>query len=68
MFRKKDPQGSLFETSALVPAAKRERLQASWAEPFRARALQLIADRLVKLEVLDSISHERVRQALKKTD
>lgn len=30
--------------------------------------LHLIADRLVKLEVLDSISHERVRQALKKTD
>jgi hypothetical protein len=46
MFRKKDPQGSLFETSALVPAAKRERLQASWAEPFRARALPLIDEDL----------------------
>jgi len=30
--------------------------------------LHLIADQLVKLEVIDSISHERVRQALKKTD
>jgi len=29
--------------------------------------LHLIADQLVKLEVIDSISHERVRQALKKT-
>lgn len=29
--------------------------------------LHLIADRLVQLEVVDSISHERVRQALKKT-
>jgi len=42
MFRKKDPQGSLFETSNLVPAAKARRLQASWAETFRARALPLI--------------------------
>ena len=29
--------------------------------------LHMIADRLVELEVVDSISHERVRQALKKT-
>ena len=29
--------------------------------------LHMIADHLVKLEVIDSISHERVRQALKKT-
>lgn len=29
--------------------------------------LHLIADRLVELQVVDSISHERVRQALKKT-
>jgi hypothetical protein len=29
--------------------------------------LHLIADRLVKLEMVESISHERVRQALKKT-
>ena len=42
MFRKRDPQSSLFETSNLVPAAKARRLQASWAEPFRVRALPLI--------------------------
>ena len=29
--------------------------------------LHLIADKLVKLEIIDTISHERVRQALKKT-
>lgn len=36
--------------------------------PGAARwTLHLIADRLVKLEAVESISHERVRQALKKT-
>ena len=36
--------------------------------PGAARwTLHLIADRLVKLEAIESISHERVRQALKKT-
>lgn len=29
--------------------------------------LHMIADRLVKLEIMDSISHEKVRQVLKKT-
>ena len=46
MFRKKDAQGSLFETSNLVPEAKARRLQASWAETFRARALPLIDEEL----------------------
>ena len=46
MFRKKDPQGSLFETCNLVPEAKARRLQASWAETFRARALPLIDEEL----------------------
>ena len=31
-------------------------------------SLRLLAGRLVKLEIVDSISHEAVRQALKKTD
>ena len=31
-------------------------------------SLQLLADELVALEVVDSISHETVRQALKKTE
>ena len=40
------------------------------SEPPAGRArwtLQLIADKLVKLEALDSISHESVRRLLKKT-
>jgi hypothetical protein len=31
------------------------------------RTLRLLADRLVELELVDSISHEGVRQVLKKT-
>jgi hypothetical protein len=46
MFRKKDPQSTLFETSYLVPEAKARRLQASWAETFRAHALPLIDEAL----------------------
>ena len=46
MFRKKDPQSSLFEASNLVPEAKARRLQASWAETFRSRALSLIDEEL----------------------
>ena len=46
MFRKKDAQGSLFETSNLVPEAKARRLQASWAETFQRRALPLIDEDL----------------------
>ena len=46
MFRKRDPQSSLFETNNLVPEAKARRLQASWAETFRTRALPLIDEGL----------------------
>lgn len=46
MFRKRDVQGSLFESSLLVPAAKAERLRASWAETFRTRALPLIDEEM----------------------
>ena len=42
MFRARDPQESLFGTSHLVPPDKAKRLQASWAEGFRAHALPLI--------------------------
>ena len=42
MYRKKEPQRTLFESSNLVPAAKQRRLRSSWAETFRARALPLI--------------------------
>ena len=46
MFRKRDGQSSLFETSNLVPAAKARQLQASWGEAFRTRALPLIDEEL----------------------
>jgi hypothetical protein len=46
MFRKREPQSSLFATSLLVPPAKAQRLQASWAEIFRARALPLLEEEL----------------------
>ncbi len=42
MFRTKALQRSLFETHNLVPTAKQRRLQGSWAETFRTRALPLI--------------------------
>jgi transposase len=40
------------------------------SQPPRGRArwtLRLLADRLVELEIVDSISHETVRRAMKKT-
>ncbi len=46
MFRKRDPQVSLFGTSALVSPVKAQRLQASWAEVFRSRGLPLIDEAL----------------------
>ena len=42
MFRKKDSQRNLFESRNLVPPSKQRRLQATWAESFRAHALPLI--------------------------
>ena len=42
MFRTKDSQRNLFESRNLVPPSKQRRLQASWAETFRAHALPLI--------------------------
>jgi hypothetical protein len=42
MFRKRSPQSNIFECSNLVPRKKAKRLEKSWAEPFRARALPLI--------------------------
>ena len=42
MYRQRHPQITLFESSYLVPAAKADRLRASWAETFRTRALPLI--------------------------
>jgi len=42
MFRKRDAQSSIFESSYLVPRKKAERLSRTWAEPFRTQALPLI--------------------------
>ena len=42
MFRTKDSQRNLFESRNLVPPSKQRRLQATWAETFRAHALPLI--------------------------
>lgn len=45
------------------------RLACSEAPEGRSQwSLRLLADRLVELNVVDSISHETVRQTLKKTD
>src|SRR3989339_422685 len=46
MFRQREPQSSLLATSLLVPPAKAQRLQASWAESFRERALPLLEEEL----------------------
>lgn len=42
MFRKKSPQSGLFEAGVMMPASKRRRLERSWAETFRRKALPLI--------------------------
>ena len=42
MFRKRSPQDSLFSMDYFLPPAKAQRLEASWAQIFRDRALPLI--------------------------
>jgi hypothetical protein len=42
MFRRSDPQGSLFQTSELLPEDKKKRLEGTWAWQFRREALPLI--------------------------
>lgn len=42
MFRKRDPNGQLFESSNLIPEEKRKRLDQTWAAVFRSKALSLI--------------------------
>ena len=56
--------------SKLTPAVERELLAVAQSRPPAGRArwtLQLLADRLVHLEVVDSVSYETVRRGLKKT-
>ena len=53
----------------LTPAVERELLAVAQSRPPAGRArwtLQLLADRLVHLEVVDSVSYETVRRGLKK--
>ena len=42
MFRKRNPQLSLFQPELLVPTDKARHLEQSWAEVFRHQALPLI--------------------------
>ena len=42
MFRKRDPQKSLFSTSHFLPEDKRRRLERDWPGEFRRSALPLI--------------------------
>ena len=44
MFRKRDPQGNLFESSGLLPGEKARRLEGTWADLFRSKVLPLIEE------------------------
>ena len=46
MYRKRNPQDSLFDMDYFLPPAKAQRLEASWAETFQHRALPLIDEDL----------------------
>lgn len=48
MFRRIDPQGSLFQTSNLLPADKQVRLDREWPGQFRRHALPLINEELFR--------------------
>ena len=63
-------QAQPSRTRKLDAAGERELLAVAQSRAPAGRArwtLHLLADRLVQLEVVDTISHETVRQALKKT-
>lgn len=44
MFRKKDPQSSLFETYYYLPEAKKRRLESSWPHVFRTEVMPMIPE------------------------
>lgn len=50
MFRRSDPQVSMFEAEYLLPPAKAERLKKSWAHEFRT-------------VLLDAVNEEPFREA-----
>lgn len=63
-------QASPSRERILDGAAEARLIAESCSQPPAGRArwtLHLLADRLVELEIVESISHEAVRQALKKT-
>ena len=64
------PQGRPSRSPILDASGEKELIAIAQSGPPKGRArwtLHLLAGRLVKLEVVDSISHETVRKALKKT-
>ena len=64
------PPPRVWRPRKLTPAVERELLAVAQSPPPAGRTrwtLHLLADRLVQLEVVDSLSHETVRQGLKKT-
>lgn len=48
MFRPTDPQQSLLECRFLVPPAKKERLEKSWAQVFRDRILPVVDEEVFR--------------------
>ena len=64
------PQQTPRRRPALDGAAEARLIALACSEPPDGRAgwtLRLLADRLVELEVVEAVSHETVRRALKKT-
>jgi transposase len=64
------PQGRPSRPVTLDPAAEARLIALACSDPPRGRCawtLRLLAGKLVELEVVDHISHETVRRALKKT-
>jgi hypothetical protein len=48
MFRRTNPQTSIFESQFLMPPEKAARMAKSWAEPFRTRVLGLIDEEMFR--------------------
>jgi len=44
MFRKKDPQFSLFEAYHYLPEVKKQRLESTWPHVFRTEVMSMILE------------------------
>lgn len=67
---RRKPQAHPSRQRALDGKGEATLVAAAWSKPPAGRerwTLRLLADRLVELEIVDSISPETVRQTLKKT-